>query len=78
MVTIEELESKLSKARVELKELERQYVGCTPAQHKTLDLLKRTNLTYQWDKRILDTRIAYIEALITKIQNDIYCSEIEY
>jgi len=78
MVTIEELQSKLSKARVELKELEHQYVGCTPAQQNTLDLLKKANLTYQWDKRILDTRIAYIEALITKLQNDVYCSEIEY
>jgi hypothetical protein len=78
MVTIEELQSKLSKARVELKELERQYIGCTPAQQNTLDLLKKANLTYQWDKRILDTRIAYIEALITKLQNDVYCSEIEY
>lgn len=77
-VTIEDLQKKLIKVRTDLEELEQQYIGCTPAQQNTLDLLKRANMSYQWDKRILDTKIAYIKALIEKLQNDIYCDSIEY
>ena len=78
MVTIEVLQAKLNKARADLEELEQQYIGSTPAQQQTLDLLKRANMSYQWDKKILDTRIAYIKALIEKLQNDYYCDSLEY
>lgn len=57
---LEELKS----AQEELKELESQYIGCTPAQQQTLDKLKLINPNYINRKKVLDTKIAYLKAQI--------------
>lgn len=54
----------LKNAQEELKELESQYIGRTPAQQQTLDKLKLINPNYTMKKKVLDTKIEYLKAQI--------------
>lgn len=60
----------LNKAKQEIQEMEDQYVGCTEAQQRTLDLLKKADQNYILSKKVLLAKIAYLEALLEKQKSD--------
>ena len=60
MTTREELKKTLE----ELEALEKRYIGCTPAQTKSLQIVKQHDAKYQLKKRELDAKVDYIKAKI--------------
>ena len=75
-MTIQEIQQQLQLAKNELQSLENQYVGHTPAQQQTLDLLKNADIRYKTKKDALIAKISYLEAelknaLLNKTIDDI-------
>lgn len=62
--------AELQEAQQELRELEQQYVGHTPAQQKTLDALMRIDQNYLNKKGVLDAKIEYLKKLVEKENYD--------
>ncbi len=69
-MTKQEIISQIKEAEDKLQALENQYVGHTPAQQRTLDLLKNANISYQQEKEVLTLKIQYLEALLNKQEMD--------
>jgi len=69
-MTKQEIISQIKEAEDELQALENQYVGYTPAQQRTLDLLKNVNISYRQEKEVLTLKILYLKALLNKQETD--------
>lgn len=69
-MTKQEIISQIKEAEDELQALENQYVGHTPAQQRTLDLLKNANISYRQEKEVLTSKIQYLKALLNKQKTD--------
>lgn len=65
MDNFENWKEQLQQARNELKALENPSAG-TPEQQATLKRLREINPMYKYDRNILVTKIAYLEAELAK------------
>ena len=62
------LENEFAETQNELAELEKKYIGQTPAQQETLNKLKQTDLYYQVRVRTLKAKLAYIQAAYDEVE----------
>lgn len=74
MATQEELEKTLK----ELDSLEKRYIGCTPEQTKTAQLLKNNDLNYQLKKQELDAKVRYLKAKLENEKKQALISKMNY